>query len=119
MTPEARDPAHLWDMQEAARTILQYTDGFSLDAYLKDGKTRSAVERQLEILGEAARRVSETFKQAHPKIPWQRIIAQRNVLAHEYGAIEHFIIWNLVITHIPALIAAIEPLMPPLPPETP
>ena len=85
MTPEARNPAHLWDMLEAARAILQYTQGFSLDAYLKDGKTRSAVERQLEILGEAARRVSETFQRAHPEIPWQRIMAQRNVLRQKRG----------------------------------
>jgi uncharacterized protein with HEPN domain len=56
-------------MLEASRAILRYTDGYSLDRYLKDEKTRSAVERQLEILGEAARRVSETFKQAHPEIP--------------------------------------------------
>jgi uncharacterized protein with HEPN domain len=41
------------------------------------------------------------------------------VLAHEYGEIEHFIIWQVVVTHIPALIASIEPLIPPLPPETP
>lgn len=119
MTPEARDPAHLWDMLEAARRVREYTEGLSLDAYVKDGKTRSAVERQLEILGEAARRVSEIFKQAHPEIPWQRITAQRNVLAHEYGEINHFIVWKVVVTNIPALIEALDPLIPPLPPEMP
>ena len=61
--------------------------------------------------------MSETFQRAHPEIPWQRIIAQRNVLAHEYGEIEHFIIWKVVITHIPVLIASLEPLIPPLPPD--
>jgi uncharacterized protein with HEPN domain len=119
LSPETRDPAYLWDMLEAARSVGRYTEGLSLEQYLKDEKTRSAVERQLEILGEAARHVSPTCQQAHPEIPWQRIMAQRNVLAHEYGEIDHFIIWKVVVTHIPALIEALQPLIPPLPPEMP
>ena len=87
MLPEARDAAYLWDMVEAARRIQKYTEGLTLDRYLKDDMVQSAVERRLEILGEAARRVSDPFKQSHPEIPWQKIIAQRNVLAHEYGDI--------------------------------
>lgn len=116
MQPEARDPAYLWDMLAAARGIQECTSGLSQDQYLKQRVVQLAVERQLEILGEAARRVSTTFKTAHPEIPWQPIIAQRNVLAHEYGDIEHFRIWRVVTTHIPVLIAKLEPLIPPLPP---
>jgi len=52
LSPKARDPAYLWDMLEAARHIRRFTEGLSLEQYLKDEKTRSAVERQLEILGE-------------------------------------------------------------------
>ncbi len=116
MQPEARDPAHLWDMLEAARGIQEVTRGMSLDQYLESKVVRLAVERELEILGEAARRVSAEFKDAHPEIPWRLIIAQRNVLAHEYGEIEHFRIWKVVTTHIATLITQLEPLIPPLPP---
>lgn len=117
MSPEDRDPAYLWDMLDAARRIKEFTAGLSLDRYLQQEVLQSAVERQLEILGEAARRVSDPFKQAHPEIPWQPIIAQRNVLAHEYGEISHISIWKVVTTHVPSLIALLEPLIPPLPPQ--
>lgn len=116
MQPEARDPAYLWDMLTAARGIQDCTSGLSLEHYLKQRVVQLAVERQLEILGEAARRVSPTFKSAHQEIPWQAMIAQRNVLAHDYGDIEHVRIWRVVTTHIPALIAQLEPVIPPLPP---
>lgn len=116
MLPEARDAAHLWDMVEAARRIQKYTAGLTLDRYLKDDMVQFAVERCLEILGEAARRVSDPFRQSHPETPWQKIIPQRNVLAHEYGDIVPVLIWKTVMSHIPVLILQLEPLIPPVPP---
>ncbi|MBW2307944.1 MAG: DUF86 domain-containing protein [Deltaproteobacteria bacterium] len=79
---------------------------------------RDAVERHLEIIGEAAGKVSKEFRGAHSGIPWQKIIAQRNVLIHEYGEIEHDLIWRVAAFHIPELIALLEPLIPPLPTDT-
>ena len=52
-------------------------------------KTRMAVERAVEIIGEAARNITEDFKQNHPEIPWAAIIGQRNVLSHKYFALKH------------------------------
>ncbi|MEQ8541542.1 MAG: DUF86 domain-containing protein [Coleofasciculus sp. D1-CHI-01] len=78
---------------------------------------QSAVERQLEILGEAARRMSDNFRQAHPEIPWSDIIGQRNVIAHQYEEIRQERIWSVVTSDIPTLITQLEPLIPPLPPE--
>jgi len=51
--------------------------------YMDDRKLQLAVERSLEIIGEAARRVSPVFRESHPEVPWRRIIGLRNVLAHE------------------------------------
>jgi uncharacterized protein with HEPN domain len=76
-----------------------------------------AVERELEIIGEAARKLSQAFKDAHTELPWAPIIAQRNVLAHEYGDIRQDRIWQVVSAHIPELIRILEPLIPKLPPE--
>ena len=73
---------------------------------------RSAVERQIEIIGEAARRVSKDFQEAHPEIPWRPIQAQRHVLAHEYGEIKHDRIWRVADVHIPELILLLAPLVP-------
>jgi len=78
---------------------------------------RGAVERHLEIIGEAANRVSLSFREAHPELPWQRIVAQRNVLAHEYGEIEHALVWRVATIRVPELIQQLQRLLPPLPPQ--
>lgn len=66
MPPERSDPAHLWDMLQAARTVLDFVSEASLAEYLEDAKLRSAVERQIEIIGEAARRLSDAVRDAQP-----------------------------------------------------
>jgi uncharacterized protein with HEPN domain len=115
MPPDARDAAYLWDMLEAAREVERYTAAVSFAAYEQDRMRQRAVERALEIVGEAARRVSDPFKQTHSQIPWRPIIAQRNVIAHEYGEIVQERLWRVAREHIPTLIAELEPLIPDLP----
>ena len=117
MLPEDRDAAYLWDILDVAKTVVEFTTGLSLHDYLKDRKLQLAIEREIEIIGEAARRLSENFKAVHPEVPWSRIIAQRNVLAHEYGDIKQDRIFNLAKTHIPELIELLKPLLPPVPLE--
>ena len=87
------------------------------DQFLADRRTYRAVEREFEIMGEAARNLSESFRAAHPEIPWKSIIGQRNVLAHEYGHIRYDLLWQAITGHLPALIAQIERLLPPPPPD--
>ena len=117
MPPNNRDAGYLWDMLQAARRLQEFTAGVSFEAYLESVLLQSAVERQLEILGEAARRMSEGFRQEHPEIPWSSIIGQRNLIAHQYDDIEQEQLWSVVTSGIPLLIAQLEPLIPPLPPE--
>ena len=118
MRPDERDAAYLWDMLDAARTIREIAQGQTLDVYLADRTLQLAVERALEIVGEAARRVSEPFCEAHPEIPWRPIIAQRNVFAHEYGDIRQERIWAVVTRHVPEPIELLEPLVPPAPDDS-
>ncbi len=119
MRPEERDPAHLWDMIEAARAIVDYTKNLTLEAFLAGGRDREimrlAVERQLEILGEAARRISSRLRDEHPGIPWQEIVGLRNVISHEYDRINYAEIYRIVRERIPELIVLLEPLIPPPP----
>lgn len=110
MRPEGRDRAYLWDMLDAARAICVFVEGKIFRDYETDRMLRGAVERHLEIVGEAARRVSQSFRDAHPEIPWGPIIAQRNVLAHEYGEIRHERVWSVVAERIPVLIRQLEAL---------
>ena len=120
MRPEERDPAHLWDMIEAARAIVDFTKDLTLEEFLAAGRggeiTRLAVERELEILGEAARRVSSRFRDAHAEIPWKEAVGLRNVISHEYDKVDYTEIYRIVRERIPELIALLEPLVPP-PPE--
>ncbi len=112
MLPEKKDLAYLWDILDAARAIKDFTNRVSFDQYLKDRKLQMAVERALEIIGIAAKHVSDGFQADHPEIPWKRMIGQRNVLAHEYGEIRQERIWAVVSTNIPELIKQLEPLVP-------
>ncbi|MCX6583983.1 MAG: DUF86 domain-containing protein [Candidatus Aminicenantes bacterium] len=103
-----RDAGYLWDMLDATQNIVQFTTGISVGEYLKDRKLQLAVERSLEIIGEAAKKVSLDFQQDNPGIPWNKIIAQRNVIAHEYGEIKQERIWTVVTLHIPGLMEKLD-----------
>ena len=117
MRPEKDDRAYLWDMLAAAKAVVSFVQGRTLEEYEANLMLRSAVERQVEIVGEAARRVSKTFQETHAEIPWRPIQAQRHVLAHDYGEIKHDRVWRVAVDHIPALIALLEPLLPAVPEE--
>ena len=94
----------------AARAIETFIRGRTFDDYRVDLLLRSAVEWQIEIIGEAAARsVSEDFRQAHAEI------GQRHVLAHGDGAIQHDRVWRVATEQVPNLIELLEPLVPPPP----
>ena len=114
MRPEERDLAHLWDMLEAARSVLRFTAGMTVDEFCGERSevTRLAVERMLEILGEAARRVSVSFRESHPEIPWQSIVGLRNAISHEYDRVNHEEIFRSSETRLPELIGLLRPLVP-------
>jgi len=114
MQPEERDPAYIWDMLEAAREVEDMLEGRALEAFLADRVLLRAIERSIEIIGEAARRVSTAYQAVHPEIPWRAIIGQRNILAHEYGQIDHALLYKTAIEDIPALISQLQTLLPPL-----
>lgn len=114
MPPENRDIASVWDMTQAIRYIQSFTNGMDFDEYLNDVRTISAVERQFEILGEAARRISNEFRLTYPDIDWQRIVGLRNILAHRYDEVRQDILWSVIRLELAPLLAQLEPLLPPL-----
>lgn len=112
MRPDAGDAARLWDMLEACERVQRFVARRTLADFVADDYFRSAVERQVEIIGEAARGVSDAFQDAHPEVPWRPIIAQRHILAHEYGEVEPPLIWRVATIHVPQLIVLLKPLVP-------
>jgi uncharacterized protein with HEPN domain len=113
LQPDERDAGYLWDMLDAARSVREITSEATLHEYTTIRVMHRAVERELEIIGEAARRVSEAFKDAHSEVPWQKIIGQRNILAHEYGEVIPERVWAVATENVPTLIAQLEALLPP------
>ena len=111
MAVEARDKAYLADMLAAARDAHVLAGGVSYETLMADLRTRLALERTLEIIGEAARRVSPATRAANPQIPWKGIIGTRNALAHEYGAIDYRRLHATSSEGIPKLIEALEGLL--------
>ena len=117
MTAGRDDAAYLWDMYEAAGDVREFVAGRTWEDYLADKMLRAAVERKVEIIGEAARGVSKAFQDAHPSVPWRPITSQRHRLAHEYATILNARIWQVATVHVPDLIALLAPLLPPKPPD--
>ncbi len=112
MRPETRDAAYLWDMLDAAQAVRDFVANRTYENYLEDRMLRGAVERHLEIIGEAANKVSSSFHKTHPEIPWRQIIAQRHVLIHDYGEVQHDLVWKVATVHIPTLIEALKAMLP-------
>jgi uncharacterized protein with HEPN domain len=117
MPPNDPDQAFLWDMLESGRSIQTLVSGMTFEQFQADRRTYRAVERELEIMGEAARNVSNPLRAAHPEIRWNSIIGQRNVLAHEYGRIRYDLLWQVIAQSLPALINELERILPPSPPD--
>lgn len=112
MQSSDRDAASLWDMVQAIKLIQEFVTPLSYEEYLDSRRDQMAVERGLEILGEAARRVSEQFQQAHPEIDWRNTIGLRNVIAHRYEQVQQDRIWAIVTVELNRLLMQLEPLLP-------
>jgi len=108
MKPLEQDAAHLWDMLDAARQASAFSADLTFQQLMEDTRTRYAIERALEIIGEAARRVSPGSREALPDIPWSGIIGFRNVLAHEYGDIDYQRVFTVLRDDLPALVVRLE-----------
>ena len=110
MLPEAG--ALLWDVRRAAEQIAEFTAGLDEDAYLADSLRRSAVERQLEIIGEALKNLRALDPDTAALIPdLHRIVGLRNVLAHGYAVVDDRVVWAAAHAHVPTLAAIVDELL--------
>ena len=97
----------LEDILESGRKILDYTKEMSFEAFIGDSKTIDAVIRNFEIIGEAANRLPETFKDANPQIDWHRIRGFRNRIVHDYFGIDFEIVWQIKESFLPQILSDI------------
>lgn len=106
-----RDLDRLRDIVDAAAAVRQYLAGRE-DTFFNDPILRDAVLRQLMIVGEAASRLSEDFRAAHPESDWTGIIGFRNRIVHDYLGLDLEVAMDICRRHLPALVAWIDATFP-------
>lgn len=107
----SRDRDYAADILLAARLALSYVEGVTHGAFLDDTMRQDAVVRELLIIGEAAKRLSDEFKASHPNIPWRQMAGMRDVLVHAYDHVDLDEVWRVVTADLAELLAAVEPLV--------
>ena len=108
-----RDAPHIVDILGSARLVQSYLEGITRDTFMRNVQLQDSVIRRLEIIGEAAARVSAPFRERHPAIPWSRMIGMRNRMIHTYDAVDLDIVWTTAHERIPELLTLVEPIAPP------
>jgi uncharacterized protein with HEPN domain len=106
----AEDLDRLEHILEAAERIAIYAAPGEY-AFLADPMRQDAIIRNLEIIGEAASRLSRELRDAHPAMPWADVIGHRNVLIHDYRRLIHGLIWRVVAEELPALAERVRAIM--------
>ena len=109
-----RDRSSLLDIVKFARNIVEITREMDRAQLESDLIKQSAVLYQISILGEAVKRLSQTFCSQYSEIPWKKIAGMRDKITHQYDRVDLDIVWDVVQNNIPELIATLEPLLPTL-----
>ena len=107
------DAAYLLDILIAARDARNFVSGLTPEQFEGSRLHQNAVIKTIEIIGEAAGRISNETKTTHTEIPWVEIIGMRHRLVHGYFEVDLRRVWDTVQDDLPSLIALIEPLVPP------
>jgi len=103
MKGKTSDKARLQHILDAIYEIENYTRNVTIDEFSKSSEKKFASVKQLEIIGEAASKITGDTKTDNPELEWPKIIALRNLLVHEYYIIDASIVWNIIMEDLPDL----------------
>jgi uncharacterized protein with HEPN domain len=108
-----RDDAYLVDILESAKIALEYVAGKSSEEFYEDMQCQDAVLRRIEIIGEAARHVSPQTQKKYPQIRWRDLTVLRNLVVHQYDAVDVNQVWDTLQNKLPLLVEEISKIVPP------
>jgi uncharacterized protein with HEPN domain len=107
MFRKRRDKEYLADAVEAVQRIVAYTRELTYEEFPSDRKTQDAVLRNLQVMGEAVKRLSAPLKQGHPHLPWKQMAGMRDKVVHDYFGINYDIVWALAKEELPELLPSL------------
>jgi len=106
-----RDLTYLADMLSSAQLALQYVENTTWSDFTLDNQLQDSVIRRLEVIGEAARRVSENTRKQHPHLSWREMINMRNLMIHKYDVVDVQIVWETLQQNVPTLIEKLQKIL--------
>ena len=101
----------LQDVQNSVSKIFKYTDGINYNDFISNDMIKDAVERNLEIIGEAVKNLSEDFRNKYPNIPFKQIAGMRDKLIHDYFGVDYEIVWKTIKDKLPQFYSDITELI--------
>ncbi len=99
---------YLQDIAERCEKVLRFTTDLTLSELIQDEKTYDAVVRNLEIIGEAAKHISQDIRKQLQSIEWRKIAGMRDMLAHAYFGIDNDVLWDVVQNKVPDLAESVN-----------
>jgi uncharacterized protein with HEPN domain len=109
-----KDPrVYLAHIMECVQKIERFTAN-GKNHFLQDAMVQDAVLRNFEVIGEAAKRLDDAYRAAHPEIQWHALAGLRDVLIHQYEGVDPERVWAVLENELPSLRTAIAALLPPL-----
>ncbi|MEO5888440.1 MAG: DUF86 domain-containing protein [Anaerolineales bacterium] len=105
------DTVYLRHILDAIELVEDYTKGMSENDFLSNSMAHDAVVRQIEIIGEAARNISDEFQEKHSSLPWAKMTGIRNKVIHEYFNINYSIVWDTVQDDLPLLKKSVKKIL--------
>jgi len=105
------DGVYVGHMLDLSRKVAAKIRGVRREEFDEDENLRLALAHLLQTIGEAARRVSRSFQEAHTEIPWAGIVGMRHKVVHDYMDVDEDVVWKTAVEEIPPLFAALERLV--------
>lgn len=101
------------DILDCIASAQRHVEGLTAASFAADRRAVAAVAYELIVIGEAARSLPPELTDRHPEIPWARMRAVRNVVAHEYQRVDPAILWGIVTTNLPHAVGPLHELLEP------